>query len=176
MGMALVVTLYAIVTFLSIYLCKLPTYMVDRRGMNAYEGRMASMLVFACLPLLALGAQPLGAYSAWAPAILIGIACAGHQAWSANIYSCVSDMFPKSCVGTLTGIAQCAAGLGSFCVNYFAGWFFTYAEKRGEAFAFLGYTGKSAGYGVVFCYCAVAYLLGWVCMKTLVPRYRRVEL
>ena len=176
MGMALIVTLYAIVTFASIYLCKLPTYMVEKKGMNAYEGRMVAMFLFACLPLLALGAQPLGKFSAWWPAILIGFACAGHQAWSANIYSCVSDMFPKSCIGTLTGIAQCAAGLGSFCVNIFAGRLFTYAAGQGDAFAFAGYTGKPAGYMIVFCYCAVAYIIGWCCMKSLVPHYKKVEL
>ena len=174
MGMALIVTLYAIVTFASIYLCKLPTYMVEKRGMNAYEGRMVAMLLFACLPLLALGAQPLGAFSAWWPAVLIGFACAGHQAWSANIYSCVSDMFPRGCIGTLTGIAQCAAGLGSFAINICAGRLFTYAAGRGDAFAFLGYTGKPAGYMIVFCYCAVAYLAGWCCMKGLVPKYRKL--
>ena len=176
MGMALIVTLYAIVTFASIYLCRLPTWFVDKKGMNAYEGRMVAMFLFACLPLLALGAQPLGKFSAWWPAILIGCACAGHQAWSANIYSCVSDMFPKSCIGTLTGIAQCAAGLGSFLVNLYAGRLFTYAAEKGDAFAFLGYTGKPAGYVIVFCYCAVAYIVGWACMKSLVPRYRKVEL
>lgn len=176
MGMALIVTLYAIVTFASIYLCKLPTYMVEKKGMNPYEGRMVAMLLFACLPLLALCAQPLGAVSAWFPAILIGCACAGHQAWSANIYSCASDMFPKSCIGTLTGIAQCAAGLGSFAINKSAGKLFTYAAERGDAFAFCGYTGKPAGYMIVFCYCAVAYILGWACMKTLVPKYKKVEL
>ena len=176
MGMALIVTLYAIVTFASIYLCKLPTYMVEKKGMNPYEGRMVAMFLFACLPLLALGAQPLGAVSAWFPAILIGFACAGHQAWSANIYSCVSDMFPKSCIGTLTGIAQCAAGLGSFAINICAGRLFTYAATKGDAFAFLGYTGKPAGYMIVFCYCAVAYIIGWACMKSLVPHYKKVEL
>ncbi len=175
MGMALIVTLYAIVTFVSIYLCKLPTWFVDRRGMNPYEGRMIAMFVFACFPLLALGAQPLGAHSAWWPAILIGLACAGHQAWSANVYSVVGDMFPKSSIATLTGIAQCAAGLGSFTINLGAGRLFTYAAERGEAFAFAGYTGKPAGYMIVFCYCAVAYVIGWSCMKALVPHYKKVE-
>ena len=176
MGMALIITLYAIVTFVSIYLCKLPTFFVDRRGMNPYEGRMVSMFIFACFPLLALAAQPLGAFSAWWPAILIGLACAGHQAWSANVYSVVGDMFPKSTIATLTGIAQFAAGCGSFMVNKSAGKLFTYAAEQGEAFAFLGYTGKPAGYMVVFCYCAVAYLIGWMCMKTLVPKYKPVVL
>ena len=176
MGMALIIALYAIVTFVSIYLCKLPTFFVDKRGMNPYEGRMVSMFIFACFPLLALAAQPLGAFSAWWPAILIGLACAGHQAWSANVYSVVGDMFPKSTIATLTGIAQFAAGCGSFIVNKSAGKLFTYAAEQGEAFAFLGYTGKPAGYMVVFCYCAVAYIIGWMCMKTLVPKYKPVVL
>ena len=176
MGMALIITLYAIVTFVSIYLCKLPTFFVDKRGMNPYEGRMVSMFIFACFPLLALAAQPLGAFSAWWPAILIGLACAGHQAWSANVYSVVGDMFPKSTIATLTGIAQFAAGCGSFMVNKSAGKLFTFAEQQGEAFAFLGYSGKPAGYMVVFCYCAVAYIIGWLCMKTLVPKYKPVTL
>ena len=176
MGMALIFALYAIVTVLSIFLCKIPTFLVDKRGMNPYEGRMIAMFIFACLPLFALGSQPLGVYSAWYPAILIGIACAGHQAWSANIFSVVGDMFPKSTIGTLTGIAQFAAGCGSFIVNKGAGKLFTYAGEQGEAFAFLGYTGKPAGYMIVFCYCAVAYIIGWLCMKSLVPKYKKVEL
>ncbi len=173
MGMALMISLYAIVTFLSIYLCKIPTWFVERRGMNPYEGRMKAMFIFACLPLLALGAQPLGALSAWFPAILIGIACAGHQAWSANVYSVVGDMFPRSSIATLTGIAQFAAGCGSFMVNKCAGKLFTYAAETN--LQFFGYTGKPAGYCIVFGYCAVAYLVGWACMKALVPHYKKVE-
>ena len=198
MGMALIFTLYAIVTFVSIYLCKIPTYMVDKRGMNPYEGRMVAMFIFACFPLLALGAQPLGAFSAWWPAILIGLACAGHQAWSANVYSVVGDMFPKSTIGTLTGIAQFAAGCGSFLVNKCAGALFTYAagttvvdgkevemtkallangaQYARPAMEFMGYTGKPAGYAIVFGYCAVAYVVGWTCMKLLVPKYKPVEI
>jgi len=41
---------------------------------------------------------------------------------------------------------------------------------------FLGYTGKPAGYCIVFGYCAVAYIVGWCCMKALVPHYKKVEL
>ena len=178
-GMVLIFSLYAIVTFVSIGLCKIPTYMVDKRGMNAYEGRMVAMFIFACFPLLALGAQPLGVFgsalavnmqkflAAMGVAVLIGLACAGHQAWSANVYSVVGDMFPKSTIGTLTGIAQFAAGCGSFMVNKCAGKLFTYAADKGDAFAFCGYTGKPAGYMVLFSYCAVAYIIGWCFMKGL---------
>ena len=187
-GMVLIFSLYAIVTFVSIGLCKIPTYMVDKRGMNAYEGRMVAMFIFACFPLLALGAQPLGVFgsalavnmqkflAAMGVAVLIGLACAGHQAWSANVYSVVGDMFPKSTIGTLTGIAQFAAGCGSFMVNKCAGKLFTYAAEQGDAFAFCGYTGKPAGYMILFSYCAVAYIVGWCFMKGLVPHYKKVEL
>ena len=170
MGMLLVFTLYAIVTVVSIGLCKLPTYLMVKMGMRPYAGRMRAMFVFACLPLLALGAQPLGAMSAWFPTVLIALACAGHQAWSANVYSVVGDMFPKPVIATLVGIAQCAGGVGSFLVNILAGRLFTCAASRGEAFAFAGQVGKPAGYMIVFCYCGIAYLLAWACMKMLVPQ------
>ena len=94
MGILLIFTLYLIVTVVSIGGGYLPTYFVEKRGMNPYLGRMRAMLIFACLPLLGLFAQPLGTYSAWWPAILIGLLGAGHQAWSANLYSTIGDMFP----------------------------------------------------------------------------------
>ena len=175
MGMILIITLYAIVTGVSIYACKLPTIFVEKMGMNPYMGRMRAMLIFAFFPLVALFAQPLGAHSAWWPAILIGIAAAGHQAWSANIFSTTGDMFPKSTIATITGIGGMAGGLGGFLINKGAGELFTYAANQGKAFAFLGFDGKPAGYMIVFCFCAVAYLIAWTIMKVLVPKYKPVE-
>ena len=86
MAIALIFTLYAICTILSIGGGYLPTYFVDKRGMNPYVGRMRAMLIFACFPVLGLLAQPMGAYSPWWPAIIIGLLGAGHQAWSAQGY------------------------------------------------------------------------------------------
>ena len=108
MGMALIFTLYAIVTILSIFGGYLPKFFVEKKGMEPYSGRMLSMLIFTFFPLCALLAQPLGAQSAWWPAILIGLAGAGHQAWSANLFSTVGDMFPKSTIATVTGIGAMA--------------------------------------------------------------------
>ena len=167
-GMMLVMALYAIVTVLSVWLCRIPTKLIARNGDNPCGSRMLAMFAFACLPLVVLFAQPLGSASAWFPAVLIGVACAGHQAWSANVYSVVGDLFPKSAVATVTGIAQFAGGIGSFAVNKASGMMFTVAANRGASFSFCGFDGKPAGYMVVFCWCAVAYLLAWVCMKILV--------
>ena len=173
--MALIATLYAIVTFLSIGGGYLPKYFVEKKGMEAYSGRMLAMLIFAFFPIAALAAQPCGSISPWLPAILIGLVGAGHQSWSANIYSTVSDMFPKSTVATITGVGTMAGGLGSFIINKGSGMLFTYAEGKGAAFKFFGFEGKPAGYMIVFCVCAVAYLAAWAIMKSLVPHYKKVE-
>lgn len=176
MGIALIFTLYAIVTVLSMFGGYLPKLFVERRGMNPYQGRMLAMLIFAFFPLLALAAQPMGAYSPWWPAIIIGLVGAGHQAWSANIFSTTGDMFPKSAVATITGIGAMAGGVGSFLINKGSGVLFTYAEQQGRAFQFMGFEGKPAGYMIIFCICAVAYLIGWAVMKALVPKYKPVVL
>ena len=174
MGIALIFTLYAICTILSIGGGYLPKIFVEKYGMNPYAGRMRAMFIFALFPVLGLFAQPLGAYSAWWPAILIGLLGAGHQSWSANIFSTVGDMFPKSTIGTITGIGSMAGGLGSFFINKGSGMFFTWADEQGAAFSFFGFEAKPAAYMVVFCICAVAYLIGWCIMKALVPKYKPI--
>lgn len=163
--------LYAI-TLLSIIGGWLPTYFVDKKGMNPYEGRMKAMLIFAFFPLLALLAQPLGQNGYWIPVIIIGIAGAAHQSWSANIFSTVGDMFPKRAIATVTGIGGMAGGIGSFLINKGSGSLFDYAGKTQMQFA--GFTGKPAGYFIIFSICAVAYLIGWIVMKSLVPKYKPI--
>ena len=178
LGQALIFTLYAIVTVISIIGGYLPKIFVEKKGMNPYAGRMLAMLIFAFFPIAALFAQPLGINlgSAWWPAILIGLAGAGHQAWSANLYSTIGDMFPKSTIASITGIGTTAGGIGSMIVQKVAGNLFTHAEEAGAAFHFLGFEGKPAGYFVMFCYCGVAYLIAWFIMKSLVPKYKPIEL
>ncbi len=176
MGIALIFTLYMIVTVLSIFGGYLPKLFVDKKGMNPYAGRMLAMLIFAFLPLPALFAQSAGAISVWWPAIIIGLAGAGHQAWSANLFSTIGDMFPKSAIATITGIGGMAGGVGSFLINKGAGALFTHSEKMGAAFQFLGFEGKQAGYMIIFCICALAYLVAWAIMKTLVPKYKPIVL
>ena len=181
-------------TILSIGGGYLPTYFVDKKGMNPYLGRMRAMLIFACFPVLGLFAQPLGAYSAWWPAILIGLLGAGHQAWSANLFSTIGDMFPKSTIGTIVGLGTMAGGIGSMSINLGSGRFFDWAAAQGANFTFFGFEGKPAAYMVVFCICAVAfgfegkpaaymvvfcicavaYLIGWCIMKALVPKYKPI--
>ncbi|KAF7600003.1 MAG: MFS transporter [Candidatus Dactylopiibacterium carminicum] len=172
MAQLLLFVLYAI-TLLSIIGGWLPSYFVTRKGMDPYAGRMRAMLIFAFFPLLALLAQPLGDHSYWFPVIIIGIAGAAHQAWSANIFSTVGDMFPRSAIATVTGIGGMAGGLGSYLINKGSGVLFDFAAAN--EWKLLGFHGIESGYFVIFSVCAVAYLLGWGIMKTLVPRYQPIE-
>lgn len=171
-AMTLIFALYAI-TMLSIYGGKLPTIIMDRNpNLAPYDARMRAMLIFAIFPLFALFAQPLGSYSYWWPTIIIGMACAAHQSWSANIYSVVGDMFPKNTIATIIGIGGMAGGISSSIITKGSGMLFTYAAESNMHF--MGFEGKSAGYFIVFCFCGVSYLLAWTVIKLLVPRQKPV--
>jgi ACS family hexuronate transporter-like MFS transporter len=160
------------ISLLSIIGGWLPSYFVDKKGMNPYAGRMRAMLIFAFFPLLALLAQPLGYISYWMPVIIIGIAAAAHQSWSANIFSTVGDMFPKSAIATVTGIGGMAGGISSFLINKSSGVLFDYANET--QMVFMGFKGIESGYFIIFSICAVAYLIGWSIMKSLVPKYKPI--
>ncbi|HAK28611.1 MFS transporter [Sphingobacterium multivorum] len=166
-GQLAIFVLYAI-TMLSIYGGWLPTYFVEKKGMNAYEGRMKAMLLFAFVPLVVLFAQPLGHISYWIPVILIGFAGAAHQSWSANIFSTIGDSFPKRAIATVTGIGGLAGGVGAFIINKTSGWLFDYAKET--QLVFMGFKGEEAGYFIIFSFCSIAYLIAWIVMKTLVPK------
>lgn len=171
-GQLAIFVLYAI-TLLSIIGGWLPSYFVEKKGMNPYAGRMKAMLIFAFFPLLVLFAQPLGHITYWFPVVIIGIAGAAHQAWSANIFSTIGDMFPKKAIATITGIGGMAGGIGSFLINKGSGVLFDYAKV--SEMQLLGFKGEEAGYFIIFSICAVAYLIGWVVMKTLVPKYQPIN-
>ncbi len=149
-----------------------PAYFMQKKKLNPYDGRMKAMLLFAFFPLLILLAQPLGGISVWIPVIIIGIAATAHQSWSANIFSTVSDMFPKHAVGTITGIGGMAGGFGSLLINKSSGMLFDFTTNTNMKF--MGFEGIESGYFIIFCFCAFAYLLGWVIMKSLVPKYKLI--
>lgn len=178
LGMALIFTLYAI-TMLSIIGGKLPTVFIDKamrrgKGFDPYSARMKAMLIFALFPICVLLAQPLGTFSPWFAVVLIGIGCAAHQSWSANVYTTVGDMFPNSAVATVTGIGGMAGGISSMIMQKSAGELFVWSDKVG--LQFLGFEGKPAGYFIIFCICAFAYVIGWLLMKAFVPKYSVVTL
>jgi ACS family hexuronate transporter-like MFS transporter len=143
----------------------LPTWFLNR-GADIYHGRMKAMLIIALCPLVVLLAQPLGYLGFWVPVILIGVGASAHQAWSANLFTTVSDMFPKHSVGSVVGIGGMAGGLGGVLLTKLGGWLFDHYGALGEL---------QTGYMIMFSICAVAYLVAWTVMKMLVPQHREIK-
>ena len=167
-GMTLIFVLY-LITMLSIFGGKMPNLFI-RQGKTAYQSHLWSMFIFACIPLLGLFAQPAGESLAtpWAPIIIIGVLGAAHQSWSANMFSVIGDRFPKSSAATITGISGTVGGFCNAWLNMAAGFIIVYADET--SMNLFGFIGKSAGYMILFCWCGIAYLLGWTILKLLMPR------
>ncbi len=156
--------LYTMTMFGSIGGGWFPMYFI-KKGHSAYDGRMKAMLLIAIFPLILLAAQPLGYISYWVPVILIGVGASAHQAWSANIFTTVSDMFPKKAIGSVVGIGGMAGGIGGVIISKVGGALF-------DHYAALGHV--QTGYTIMFVFCAIAYLLAWIIMKSLVPKYKPI--
>ncbi|MFV5689319.1 MFS transporter [Flavobacterium sp. ZT3R25] len=142
-----------------------PVYFINK-GFTPYDGRMKAMLLIAIVPLVVLLAQPFGHISFWIPVLLIGLGASAHQAWSANIFTTVSDMFPKKTIGSVVGIGGMAGGIGGVLVTKTAGALIDHFEALGQI---------KTGYTIVFVFCATAYLLAWSIMKLLVPKYAPIQ-
>jgi len=146
----------------SVYGGSIPMSFINK-GWQTYKARMTAMLLIAVAPLVLLATQwAAGSYGIVAAIILICIAGAAHQAWSANLFTTVSDMFPKKAVGTVTGIGAAAGGLGGVLVQLLAG----YLD---------GTFSTNKAYTIMFSVCAFAYLLAWALMKVLVPKYNPIN-
>lgn len=156
--------LYSLTMFGSIGGGWFPMYFI-KKGFEPYDGRMRAMVMIAFIPLVVLMAQPLGGNSFWMPVLLIGVGASAHQAWSANIFTTVSDMFPKKAVASVVGIGGMAGGLGGVIITKAGGALFDHYKALGHI---------EIGYSIMFAYCAVAYLIAWSIMKMLVPAYKPI--
>ena len=159
------VVLYSIVMLGSVAGGWFPAYFMNK-GYNAYEGRMRAMLIIALFPLVVLAAQPFGYISYWVPVLLIGVGAAAHQAWSANIFTTVSDMFPNKAIASVVGIGGMAGGIGGVLTTKVGGALFDHYKALGHI---------ETGYTIMFTFCALAYIIAWSIMKSLVPKFKKIE-
>jgi ACS family hexuronate transporter-like MFS transporter len=132
-----------------------------------FKARKTSMLIYAVCAIPVFSAQLLGAYSIWFPILIIGFGAAAHQAWSANIYTTVSDMFPKKAVASVTGIAGMAGGVGGIVVSKSAGYLFDHYKSLHNI---------ERGYLLVFIFCSIAYITAWLIIHFLIPKMKKVEI
>ena len=161
-----IAVLYSITVIGSVGGGAFPTFFINR-GADPYAGRMKAMFIIAFLPLCILFAQHLGHINYWWAILMIAIGASAHQAWSANLFTTVSDMFPKKATATVVGIGGMAGGLGSFFINKGSGLLFDYSA--------LHWGSKEPGYTIVFVICAFAYISAWLVMKSFVPKFKPIR-
>jgi ACS family hexuronate transporter-like MFS transporter len=126
------------------------------------------MLAFAFIVVPILFAQLAGSVNMWFAVLIIGIAAAAHQAWSANIFTTVSDMFPKSATASVTGIGGMFGGLGGILL--------TLLVQKNMFVYYRSIDKIEIAYYIMFAVCAGAYLLAWVIMQVLVPKMKPLNL
>ncbi|RYD65879.1 MAG: MFS transporter, partial [Verrucomicrobiaceae bacterium] len=86
---------------------------------------------------------------------------------SANIFTTVSDMFPKKTVASVTGIGGMAGALGGLLIAYSAGHLLAHFKVLGKV---------EVGYNILFVICGSAYITAWIVMHLLVPKFKKIVL
>jgi len=159
---------YGVAIVGSIYGGSIPMTLI-KKGMPVYRARMKAMFIIAVAPLAVLTTQyfgNVGHFGKMASVLAVGvicIGCAAHQAWSANLFTTVSDMFPKKAVASVIGIGTMAGGIGGVIIQKLAG-------RLTDAFRETPQT----AYLIMFIVCALSYLAAWSIMKMLVPRHKLI--
>ncbi|MDY0099248.1 MAG: MFS transporter [Bacteroidales bacterium] len=161
-GLPLVV-IYSATTVGSIFGGWLSSFMI-KKGMSPFRARKYAMLVFAILVTPIVFAQSPG-ISTWGAVSLIALAASSHQAWSANIFTTVSDAFPKRAVSSVTGIGGMAGALGGLGISYLAGAVLNFYKNAGHV---------ETGYVIMFIVAGCAYLIAWTIMALLTSKNQKV--
>ena len=161
-----VALVYTISTFGSVGGGWLPLKLINT-GMPVYKARKTSMLIYAFCVIPVVFAQLLGEINMWYAVMIIGIAAAAHQAWSANIFTTVSDMFPKKTVASVTGMGGMAGAIGGILIARLAGLLFDHYKALDKL---------ETGYYIMFIICGSMYLIAWLFIHFLVPKMKRIAL
>ncbi|MCE7068491.1 MFS transporter [Dyadobacter sp. CY326] len=154
---------YTATTFGSIGGGYLSSYLI-KQGWAPLRARKTTLLIvaFAVLPII------LAKYATdiWVAVGIISIAAAAHQAWSANIFTVVSDIFPKRAVSSVVGIGGMAGSIGSTLFPLLVGSLLDYYKAAGNI---------GAGYNILFVICGLAYIIAWLIIHFLTTNMKSVE-
>ncbi|MEI9921149.1 MAG: MFS transporter [Bacteroidota bacterium] len=162
-----VAVVYLISTVGSVFGGWLPLKFVSN-GWPIFRARKTSMLIYAFVVMPIVFAQILGSFNMWFAVLVIGVATSAHQAWSANIFTTVSDMFPKKAVGSVVGIGGMFGGLGGILLT---------ALVQRNMFVYYRSVGQiETAYYIMFFICGGAYLLAWSIIHFLVPKFEPIKL
>ncbi len=161
-----VVLVYTVSTIGSIGGGWLPLSLI-KQNWPVFKARKMSMLLYAILVIPILSAQLLGSINMWLAVSIIAIAAAAHQAWSANIFTTVSDMFPKRAVGSVTGIGGMFGAFGGIFLSLFV--------QKNLFVHYRAINQIETAYYVMFFVCGLAYITAWLVLHLLVPKMQVIK-
>lgn len=160
-----VALVYTISTLGSILGGWVPLWLI-KKNWTVFKARKTSMLIYALCVLPIVFAQVLGSINMWLAVLIIGLAAAAHQAWSANIFTTVSDSFPKKAIASVTGIGGMFGSLGGILLSLLV---------QKNMFVYYRSIDKiEVAYYIMFFICGFAYLAGWVVMNALIGKRREM--
>jgi ACS family hexuronate transporter-like MFS transporter len=136
----------------------LSSYFIQK-GWPVHKARKTAMFIFALCVLPIMTARY--ATNMWVAVALISIAAAAHQAWSANIFTVASDMFPKKAISSVVGIGGMAGSFGGVLFPLFVGYILDAYKLAGNL---------TGGYNIIFFVCGLMYMLAWVIMHLISPK------
>ncbi|MEX1239352.1 MAG: MFS transporter [Cyclobacteriaceae bacterium] len=136
-----------------------------KRGWPVYKARKTALLVaaFCVIPVVATRFTT----DMWVVVGLISLSVAANQAWSANIFAVVPDMFPKKATSSVVGLGGMAGAIGSVLFPVFIGYILDFYKNAGNIVA---------GYNIIFIVCGSSFLVAWLCIHLLTPKMQKAEI
>ncbi|MFZ5972166.1 MAG: MFS transporter [Bacteroidota bacterium] len=135
-----------------------------RKGISVFIARRIAMLIFALCVVPIAFAQ--FTHNVWVAVTYISLAAAAHQAWSATIFTTVSDMFPKNSVSSVVGIGGMAGSIGGILFPLLIGAMLDHYKLLGKV---------NTGYNILFMFCAFAYIAALAIMHLLTPKHQTIK-
>ena len=123
-----------------------------KRGVSVNRARKTAMLICAVAVVPVVFAAK--ASNVWMAVLLVGLAAAAHQGWSANLFTTTSDMFPRRAIGSVVGIGGMAGAIGGMLISKIVGYILQW----------------SGSYVPIFIIAGSAYLAAWLVIQFLVPK------
>jgi ACS family hexuronate transporter-like MFS transporter len=156
-------TIYVIASFGSVLGGYLSGWFI-KKGWPVYKARKTAMLIYALCVVPVIFIQYTS--NVWAAVLLISLAAGAHQAWSANIFTTASDMFPKAAVSSVVGIGGMAGSVGGILFPLLIGILLDHFKALGNI---------NVGYNIIFIICGCAYVVAWFLMHVLSPKMEEVK-
>jgi len=136
-----------------------------KKGWPIFKARKYTLFIAALCVIPIVAAKY--ATDIWWAVGLISLAAAAHNAWSANIFTMASDMFPKKALSSVVGIGGMAGSVGGILFPLLVGYLLDFYKAKGDIVD---------GYNILFLICGSAYLLAWLIIHLLTPRMDRASI